>query len=122
MTKRLPRPRVPIQLGKLIVHLSTGGVLSAAILTATPAFALDCSNIELRKMLMEDMNSTPFVQSKLQRMVDVMEPETIVSDRGDGNFVCSYLINASNGEKMRMRISFSKNSLGQIIYKIVEGE
>lgn len=121
--RRLNQFRDPDYLGKLVVALSTGGaIFVAASTTAIPAFALGCSNIDLRKMLLDDMNLTPHVQSGSERMVDISEPRTITSDRGGGNLICSYLISASRGGKMRMRFSISKNSLGQTTYKIVQGD
>lgn len=87
-----------------------------------PASALECSDPTLRKMVLDDLNSTTLVQSTDARIIDVADPLTISPDSGDGNFVCSYSIHASDGEIERMRFAFSRNSLGEILYEGVPGE
>ena len=94
-------------------------VLTGPLVPAHAEVEKICEQPDVVRQIMERVNMLPTFKARGFQAIDMVEPKTEAFDGKTENLTCTFLARWSDLSEGRVRVSTSKNSLGQTILKVV---
>ena len=94
-------------------------VFLALIARASADVEKVCEQPDVMKQIIERVNMIPSFKARGFQAIDMVDPVTEAFDDKTDDLTCTFLAKWSDLSEQRVRVSVTKNSIGQTVVKVV---